>query len=146
MGKGLVLWRRRSVRWGAVAFVLVVLVVIMTRAAIAAVQDPYLVQYEEHVNGAYRYALVVVPRDPTSAEIERVIKDFAKKHPERPLLAEFYTDGNAAVSFEGGGVADTSQTAPMHVGEFSRGSSGPGKGWADAKGSRDSHRITFTAP
>lgn len=146
MSKGLALWRRRSVRWSAVALVLVVLVVVVSRAAVAVIQDPYLVQYEEHADGVYRYALVVVPRDPTSAEIEVVIKDFAKKYPERPLLAEFYTDGNAAVGFEEGSTVDTSQTAPMHVGEFSRGTSGPGKGWADSKGSQDSHRFDFTAP
>ncbi|MCL4544724.1 MAG: hypothetical protein M1118_09040 [Chloroflexi bacterium] len=139
-------WKRRWARWGAVALVLLILIGVGTKAAIGAVQDPYLVQYTDDTGPVHRYALVIVPRNPSSQEIERIILQFAKKYKDRPLLAEFYTDGNAAITFEGGGAPDDSATAAEHVGEFSRPASGSGQGWADAKGSKDSHRLTFSAP
>ena len=133
-------------RWVIALVVLVVLIGVATRAAIGSVQEPYMVQAESQQADGWNYTLVVVQRDPTSAELAALVKRFAATHAQRPLVAEFYTDGNAAVTFEGGGPADTSATAAQHVGEFKRPQSGNGAGWADAKGSQDAAKITFQAP
>lgn len=133
-------------RWVIALVVLAALIGVATRAAIGSVQEPYMVQAQTQQADGWNYALVVVQRNPTSAQIASLIKRFAALHPQRPLVAEFYTDGNAAVSFEGGGPADTSATAAKHVGEFKRPQSGNGAGWADAKGSQDSGKSTFQAP
>jgi hypothetical protein len=127
--------------------VIAIIIGIGVRAAIAAVQNPFLVQAEEPDGNGMRYALVVVQRTPSNADIEQVIKDFASQYPHRPITAEFYTDGNAAVAFEGGGSPNgtSTDTAAAHVGEFTRGPSGPGQGWADAKGGNDSGKVTFQA-
>lgn len=133
-------------RWLIGLVVLLILVGIGARAAVAAVQEPYMVQAVLHDGGEARYALVIVPRNPTAADLASIAKQFARTHPDRPLTAEFYTDGNAADSFEAGGPADTSATAAAHVAEFRRPASGAGSGWADPKGAQDSGRLNFQAP
>lgn len=133
-------------RWLIALVVLLALVGVGARAAIGAVQDPYIVQEQAQESDGWRFALYVVQRDPSTADVQNVITQFAKKYPNRPMIAEFYTDGAAAASFEGGGPADTPATAAQHVGEFTRPASGPGRGWADAKGSQDAKRVTFSAP
>lgn len=133
-------------RWVIVVVVLAVAIGFATRAAIGAVQEPFMIQSQAQEGGVWNYALVVVQREPATADVENLIKRFATSHAERPMTAEFYTDGNAAVSFEGGGPADTSATVAQHVGEFKRPQAGAGQGWADAKGSQDSAKVTFQAP
>jgi hypothetical protein len=133
-------------RWVIGLVVIAALIGLATHAAIAAVQEPFMVQSQSQESDGWHFALIVVQRDPTSADIEVLIKTFASTHLERPIIAEVYTDGNAATSFEGGGPADTSATAAQHVGEFKRPQSGAGSGWADAKGSQDAAKVTFQAP
>ena len=72
------------------------------------------------MSDGWHYAIYVVKRNPSTANVENVIQQFAKKYPDRPLIAEFYTDGAAEASFAGGGPADTPATAAVHVGEFRR--------------------------
>jgi hypothetical protein len=136
----------RWLRWLIGLAVLVILAGLGAHAAVAAVQEPYLVQADLHEGGEARYALVIVPRNPTAADLAAIAKQFASTHPERPLTAEFYTDGNAAASFEAGGPADTAATAAAHVAEFVRPQSGEGSGWADPKGAQDSARLRFQVP
>ena len=133
-------------RWVIGLVVIAVLIGFGTRAAIGAVQEPYMVQATAQEGDGWNFALIVVQRDPTTANIQALIERFAAAHGERPMVAEFYTDGNAAISFEGGGPVDTSATAAQHVGEFKRPQSGNGQGWADAKGSQDAGKATFQAP
>jgi len=133
-------------RWVIVLVVLAVLIGLGTRAAIGAVQEPFMVQAQAQEGDGWNFALIVVQRDPSTTDIQNIIEKFAATHGQRPMVAEFYTDGNAAVSFEGGGPADTSATAAQHVGEFKRPQSGNGQGWADAKGSQDAGKATFSAP
>jgi hypothetical protein len=133
-------------RWVIGLVVIAVLIGFGTRAAIGAVQEPYMVQATAQEGDGWNFALIVVQRDPTTANIQALIERFAAAHGERPMVAEFYTDGNAAISFEGGGPVDTSATAAQHVGEFKRPQSGNGQGWADAKGSQDAGKVTFQAP
>jgi hypothetical protein len=133
-------------RWVVVVVVLAVLIGFATRAAIGAVQEPFLVQSVTQSSDGWREAFVIVQRSPSSADIESAIKKFAATDAKRPVVAEFYTDGNAAISFEGGGPADTAATAARHVGEFKRSQSGDGQGWADSKGSQDAGKVTFQAP
>lgn len=133
-------------RWVIALAVLAILIGVGVRASLAAVQEPYLVQSQTQGPDGWRFALVVVQRNPSSADVANVVKTFAAKHGERPLTAEFYTDGNAAIAFEGGGPADSAATAALHVGEFRRPASGGGQGWADAKGAQDGQKTPIQAP
>ena len=133
-------------RWVIVLVVIAALSGLATHAAIAAVQEPFMVQAVTQESDGWHFSLIVVQRDPTTADLEALAKTFAVTHAERPLIAEIYTDGNAAISFEGGGPADTSANAAQHVGEFKRPQSGSGSGWVDAKGSQDAAKVTFQAP
>lgn len=137
---------RPWLRWVTGLVLLLILVGIGVRTATAIVQEPYMVQAVLNDGGEARYALVIVPRNPTAADLATIAKQFASQHPDRPLTAEFYTDGNAADSFEAGGPADTSATAAAHVAEFRRPASGEGSGWADPKGAQDSGHLQFQAP
>lgn len=140
--------RNRSwwLRWVIALVVLAVIIGFGTRAAIGAVQEPYLIQGQAMRSDGENFTLVVVQRDPSTADLVALLKTFAANSPQRPLVAELYTDGNAGTSFEGGGPADTKATAAQHVGEFKRPSSGVGQGWADAKGAQAGARTTFQAP
>jgi hypothetical protein len=133
-------------RWVIVLVVLAVIVGFGTRAAIGAVQEPYLIQGQARESDGVHFTLVVVQRDPSAVDLEALLRQFAANSPQRPLVAELYTDGNAGTSFEGGGPADTKATAAQHVGEFKRPPSGNGQGWVDPKGAQDGAKVTFQAP
>ncbi|GEM_PF-2744393 len=134
-------------KWIVGVVVVAVLLGLGVHAAIGAVQEPYLVQAKIQGSDGWRYALVVVQRTPTSADIQKVVQEFAAKVPDKQVTAEFYTDGNAAVAFEAGGAPfDSDQGAQANVAEFKRPQSGSGSGWVNAKGAKDSGKITVSAP